>query len=107
MIQTFKVFIFFLVISVTYSCKKKDEYYTGIVYSKHHIPMPHLGVNFGYTKGNDNDRAGFYEVTTDDNGRYLLQKKIPRNIYIESISIHSDSGYYQNDVYNNAEIILQ
>lgn len=68
--------------------------------------MPNLSVNFGYTKGNDNDRAGFHETTTDGNGKFVLQKKIPRNIHIESISIHCDSGYYQNDAYQNTELEL-
>lgn len=69
--------------------------------------MPHLSVNFGFTKGNDNDRAGFYEVTTDDNGRYLLEKTIPKNRHVESISIQSDSGFYYDNARNNLEITLQ
>lgn len=107
MIKTYRVFILSLIFLIFFSCKKQEVYYTGIVYSKHHFPMQNLSVNFGFNKGNDKERAGYYEVTTDGNGRFILQKKIPTNLHVKSISIHSDSGYYIDDVRNNLEITLQ
>lgn len=70
------------------SCKKTEV--TGIVYSKHNIPVPNVDVKIYWNIGGDTKPEGTIS-TTDNQGRYNLSFK-SKSGRAYTVSCESDSG---------------
>lgn len=70
-----KFLIIILALFLFSSCKKTEV--SGIVYSKHNIPISNVEVKVYYTLGSVNNPEGTI-TTTDNNGHYYLDFKTKR-----------------------------
>ena len=64
----------------------------GVVYSKHHIPMPDTRVNFNVYGSASNYPTYFTQTTTDANGRFYFNVKV-NNRHAADLECRNDSGY--------------
>ncbi len=77
-----------LVIFLFCSCKNTDV--SGVVYSKHNIPVANVDVKIYWTIGSDTQPEGTH-TTTDSEGRYSLSFRSKRN-RAYTVSCECDSG---------------
>lgn len=83
-----KLIIIVLVLSMFSSCKKTEV--SGIVYSKHNIPVSNVEIKVYYKLGSVTNTEGT-ATTTDNNGHYYLNFKTKRERSY-TVSCECDSG---------------
>ena len=85
-----KLIIIILTLSIFSSCKKTEV--SGIVYSKHNIPVSGASVFISYRRAASSvDESTGITTTTNINGNYNLSFK-SKNKYNYSVNCKSDSG---------------
>lgn len=97
-----KLYLFIVAVLLLYSCQKKVES-AGIVYSKHHFPVPNVTVFLSeYTSGKDAPLDS-YSTTTDNSGRFTFNLRTAKNRYF-SLGVECDSGWTHKDHLSRADL---
>lgn len=94
------------VLLLTAAACKKNAGCDGIVFSKNHVPVPNIPVTIGYSEGGKEQIVGYYHLSTNSEGHFELNEKIPKKQTLEEINIVSDSGRFSGRPGSNMEIFL-
>ena len=98
--------ICFVIVLLTAACKKNAEC-SGTVFSKNHAPVPNATILVGYSEGGKNQVVDFYRLTTNSEGQFSFDKKIPKKRNLEDVRVTSDSGsFYSDGAWRNMEIVV-
>lgn len=102
----YSIFTFLLFLS----CAQEDSYNaSGIVYSRHRVPMPKIEINITYAQGGKDQVAGSITLVTDSNGYYKFVRRGRLKgqygyTYLKETRIyHKDSGSYNVTGFPNAQ----
>jgi hypothetical protein len=102
------IYIFILTSIFISSCRKKTTV-TGVVYSKHNIPVPNVAVESRYYKESNYPEGHASATTTNERGEFKLEFNA-RNLK-HDIKCFCDSGYqisYINEgTTNNIDLHLE
>ena len=84
-----------LVVLLAVSCKKRVEC-SGLVLSKHRVPMANQEVQIVFYTSDEAVDGGHYSVRTDIHGVFVFNRRIPKNRNLDRIEVlNADSGNYK------------
>lgn len=85
--------LFLTIIPFLFSCEKSENINaSGIIYSKHHVPMPFLTFTVDYSRGGKNEIAGSFTLITNENGFYAYGSKSRSYLFYSNIT-HLEGMY--------------
>ena len=82
----------------------KTVNYSGVVFSRHNIPVPNQKISFGLGYGGKDLNDSFVTTTTDANGSFNCQARLKHNGFLNSISAVGDSGSFSSQSSNSGSI---
>lgn len=87
--------LLFLVLAVfMLSCKKRVEC-SGLVLSKHRVPMANQEVQIVFYTSDEAIDGGHYSVRTDIHGIFVFDRRIPKNKTLDRFEVlNADSGNF-------------